>query len=99
MLGNDGWAVDFAEKQRISEFASIGLYWFSSGKKYIAAYQSYFINPENLVNGERYIAPLYRQLLKDGDKISISNLDIKDVHVLGTPAELNEFNKLNTNLL
>jgi dTDP-glucose pyrophosphorylase len=90
-LGADGWAADLAEKQRISEYASIGLYWFADGAGYADAYERFFADPANLVRGERYIAPLYRQLLRDGGKISISDLAPDSVHVLGTPAELELF--------
>lgn len=90
-LGADGWAVDLAEKRRISDYASIGLYWFASAAGYVDAYQRFFADPANLVRGERYVAPLYRQLLADGGKISISDLPLASVHVLGTPAELQRF--------
>ena len=90
-LGEDGWAVDLAEKQRISDHASIGLYWFASAAAYAGAYERFFADPANLVRGERYIAPLYRQLLRDGGKVCLSDLPVEAVHVLGTPAELASF--------
>lgn len=96
-LGVDGWAVDFAEKQRISENASIGLYWFAKAGRYVETYDRFFRDDTNLVRGEKYIAPLYRQLLADGGKISIADLSCDDVHVLGTPAELEQFLRLDAN--
>lgn len=93
-LGNNGWAVDLAEKQRISEYASIGLYWFGNAGRYIELYDRFFSDPHNLVRGEKYIAPLYRQLLIEGGKVSLSDLHLSDVHVLGTPAELDRFLQL-----
>lgn len=90
-LGADGWATDLAEKQRISDYASIGLYWFADATGYTRAYERFFADAANLVRGERYVAPLYRQLLRDGGKISISDLPVASVHVLGTPAELEVF--------
>jgi len=90
-LGDDQWAVDLAEKQRISAFASIGLYWFSRARDYEQAYERFFAEASNLVRGERYIAPLYRQLIAEGRKIAISDLAPEDVHVLGTPTELDRF--------
>ena len=90
-LGDDDWAVDLAEKQRISDFASVGLYWFARAGDYAQAYEEFFADEKNLVRGERYIAPLYRHLIAAGRKISISDLAVKDVHVLGTPAELDKF--------
>lgn len=96
-LGEDGWAVNLVEKQRISNFASIGLYWFSRASRYIEAYENFFVDEKNLVGGERYIAPLYRQMIASGCKISITDLALDEVHVLGTPAELNRFLELDLN--
>lgn len=93
-LGDDGWAVDLAEKQRISDYASIGLYWFSRAGRYVELYDRFFSDSKNLVRGEKYIAPLYRQLLAEGGKVSVSDLNLSDVHVLGTPAELDRFLQL-----
>lgn len=98
-LQDDGWAVDLAEKQRISEYASIGLYWFGRAQGYEQAYEKFFVDPRNLVRGERYIAPLYRQLIADGGKVSIADLALDDVHVLGTPAELDRFLALQSSRL
>ena len=95
-LGDDGWAVDLAEKQRISDYASIGLYWFSRAGRYVELYDRFFSDPKNLVRGEKYIAPLYRQLIDEGGKVSLSDLHLFDVHVLGTPAELDRFRQLPT---
>lgn len=95
-LGADGWANDFAEKSRISEHASIGLYWFAQARRYADTYERFFRDEANLVRGEKYIAPLYRQLLADGGKISVTDLPTEDVHVLGTPAELEQFLKLDS---
>lgn len=90
-VGKDGWALDVAEKNRISDYASIGLYWFSKSSNYLSAYETFFNLPGNLVRGERYIAPLYKHLINQGKMISIADLPVKDIHVLGTPDELNVF--------
>jgi len=98
-LGDDGWAVDLAEKTRISDHASIGLYWFAHSGRYAQLYDRFFADENNLVRGERYIAPLYRQLLAEEGKVSISDLPVESVHVLGTPAELDQFLAVNPSLL
>jgi hypothetical protein len=90
-IGADGWAIDAAEKTRISDHASIGLYWFADTKTYTDAYDEFFSDPNNLVRGERYIAPLYKYLINGGKKVSIVDLPVHDVHVLGTPEELTVF--------
>lgn len=90
-LAENDWAIDVAEKKRISNFASIGLYWFAHRKYFEQAYECAIAADENLVLGERYIAPLYRKLISAGLKVSISQLPSDAVHVLGTPAELEKF--------
>lgn len=87
----DGWAREVAEKKRISDNASVGLYWFRDAAGYADAYEKFFAQGNGLVKGERYIAPMYAQLIADGKKISIADLPVADVHVLGTPAELQAF--------
>lgn len=90
-LGDDGWATELAEKQRISELASVGLYWFASPDEYVSAYEEFFADPANLVRGERYIAPIYCHIMARGGKVSVTNLPSHNVHVLGTPLELEAF--------
>lgn len=92
---DEGWAVNLAEKQRISKFATIGLYWFARAECYEQAYIRFFVGDNNLVKGERYIAPMYCQIISEGKKVSISDLPLDDVHVLGTPKELENFLALN----
>jgi len=93
-----GLATEVREKIRISDNASIGLYWFSSAALYVEAYQKYYSRTGNEVKGERYIAPLYNQLINDGLMVKISKIPSKSVHVLGTPEELNQFIKSDYNL-
>ncbi|WP_066333915.1 glycosyltransferase family 2 protein [Azohydromonas lata] len=90
-LGADGWAERITEKQRISEHASIGLYWFAQAQEYVNAYEEFFSDDANLVKGERYVAPLYTHLIRQGRHISIADLPVADVNVLGTPSELKQF--------
>ena len=40
---------------------------------------------------EKYIAPLYNYMIEKGMKVTISIVDPKKVHVLGTPEELKTF--------
>lgn len=90
-LDKGGWAVGSAEERRILEFVSIGLYWFADAGRYAQIYDHYFFGTDSLVCGERYMTPLYRQLPAEGGKISISDLALDVVHVLGTAAELDAF--------
>jgi dTDP-glucose pyrophosphorylase len=87
----DGRVVELREKTRISPHATVGLYWFRSVSRYTAAYSAYFSAGKGEEKGERYIAPLYNQLLADGDDVRITSLELADVGLLGTPAQVEAF--------
>ena len=91
-IDSSGNACEVREKQRISPYATIGLYWFSSASLFEYAYTSYYgRNMLNMEKGECYIAPLYNMLISKGMKVTISDLPVTAVHPLGTPAEVNSF--------
>lgn len=90
-LDETGKAVEVREKKRISENCTLGAYYFSSCKLYEELYEEYFVKNKNSDCSERYIAPLYNQLIAQNRPVYISTVDKKFVHPLGTPAELNSF--------
>lgn len=90
-LDERGQAVEIKEKERISDFCTLGAYYFKSCALYAALYNEYYSDAANLVKGEKYVAPLYNHLLQKNGKIYISDVDPAKVHVLGTPEELQVF--------
>lgn len=90
-LNEKGEVAEIKEKQRISDNCTLGAYFFRSCKLYSDLYHDYYTDKKNLVNGEKYVAPLYDHLLSLGGKIYISDINPKKVHVLGTPEELKAF--------
>ena len=78
-------------KKKISNNATIGLYYFSSTDLYMKAYNEYYSEQGNLEKGEKYIAPLYNYLIKENYIVRISIIPFENVHVIGTPEELEEF--------
>lgn len=90
-LDDKGKVVEIKEKQRISPYCTLGAYYFKTCQLYKELYNEYYMVPRELVNGEKYIAPLYDYLLSKGGEIYISNINSKKVHVLGTPEELECF--------
>lgn len=90
-LDESGKVVEIKEKQRISSYCTLGAYYFKTCALYESLYNEYYSNSKNLVNGEKYVAPLYDYLLSKGGDIYISDIDSNKVHVLGTPEELNYF--------
>ncbi len=92
-LDEDGKVVEIKEKQRISNYCTLGAYYFKSCQLYEDLYGEYYGQEKNLINGEKYVAPLYDYLLKMKGEIYISDINPSKVHVLGTPEELAEFIK------
>lgn len=90
-LDDAGKVVEIKEKQRISNYCTLGAYYFKTCGLYEDLYNGYYSKTQELVNGEKYVAPLYDYLLKKGGEIYISDIDPKRVHVLGTPEELQAF--------
>ena len=78
-------AIAIAEKKRISNLASIGLYGFKSIKQFHDLAERH-LNVGEAVNGEHYIAPMLQNLLSEGKQVSLPR--IKGVSLYGTPMEL-----------
>ncbi len=90
-VSEDGSVIEVKEKERISDNCTLGAYYFKSFKLYETLYKEFYSDSKNLVNGEKYIAPLYNYLIDKGGKVFISNISYDKVHVLGTPEELESF--------
>lgn len=85
---DDFRALEVAEKVRISDLCSTGLYYF----KIVALFQDLYApiaakDPAELQGGERYIAPLYNDALKFGHDIRYALIDREEVLFCGTPDE------------
>lgn len=93
-LDKSGKAIEIREKCRIAENCTLGAYYFKTCGLYEELYREYYREDKNLVNKEKYIAPLYNYLLEKGGEVYITDISSEKVHVLGTPEELEIF--LNT---
>jgi hypothetical protein len=91
---SDGRVTEVREKQRISPNATLGLYWFDSFDRYEDAYRRYYSNPTKLEARERYIAPLYNQLIEDGARVYMQLVTADEVFPLGTPEDVRLFDPL-----
>ena len=94
-LDESGFAEEVKEKERISDNCTIGAYYFASCELYEKLYKEYYNDSKNLTNGEKYVAPLYNQLIMQGGKVKICLIPAEKVHVLGTPEELKAFGEEN----
>jgi len=90
-LDDSGKVVEIKEKKRISNYCTLGAYYFKTCSLYKQLYDEYYSKTTELVNGEKYVAPLYDYLLSKNGEIYISDVKPERVHVLGTPEELQAF--------
>lgn len=82
--------IDVVEKIRVSDLGSIGLYYFKTWKDYKKIYLKYKEEIKRKYK-EVYIAPMYHYLLKGNKDIGYIILKNEDIHVLGTPEDLEIF--------
>lgn len=87
-LNDEGRVVECAEKRRISEWASTGLYHFARGRDFVR-HADAAIRENDRTNGEFYVAPLYNRLIAEGARVFPEMAD--DVWGLGTPEDLAYF--------
>lgn len=85
-IGADGRVSEMREKQRISANATLGLYYFASMALFESAYAK--VRPEA---GERYVAPLYNELIARDLAVFADLVAPEDVIALGTPDDLLAF--------
>lgn len=90
-LDENGKVTEVREKVRISDNCTLGAYYFSSARLYKDLYEEYYRDDSKLEKNEKYIAPLYNFMIEKGMPVTISIVNEKKVHVLGTPEELQVF--------
>lgn len=87
-LNNDGFVCEVAEKEPISNIASVGFYWYKHGKDFVSGAKKMIINDKR-VNNEFYVCPVLNELIHDGKKVKIHN--VERMWSLGTPEDLQYF--------
>lgn len=80
--------TEVKEKVVISEYATVGIYFYSKGKEFINSAID-MIAENDRVNDEFYTCPTYNYAVKEGAKIGIYNINIEKMHGIGTPDDLN----------
>lgn len=82
--------IEVAEKKVISNNATVGIYYFDQGKKFVDnAYK--MIEKDIRVNNEFYVCPVYNEMIINNEIIKIININEKQMHGLGTPEDLNKY--------
>ncbi|MCW7552200.1 glycosyltransferase family 2 protein [Endozoicomonas gorgoniicola] len=89
-IDQDGLVQEVKEKEAISEFATVGIYFFRKGGDFIDASISMILHQDR-VNGEYYTCPTYNYLIAEGKRTGIFNIPPDAMHGIGTPDDLQIF--------
>lgn len=90
LLGDDGFIERVAEKDPISDQATVGIYYFARGDHFIKAALDMLVSNER-VNGEFYTCPVYNYLIAAGGKVGVFEIERSDMHEVGTPKDLQAY--------
>lgn len=87
-LDEHGFVSEVAEKNPISNIATVGIYYWKHGRDYVR-YAEQMISKNIRVNNEFYVCPVFNEAIGDGKKIRVKNID--RMWGLGTPEDLNHY--------
>jgi HAD superfamily hydrolase (TIGR01509 family) len=89
-VDENGIVTEVAEKNPISDIATIGFYYWKHGSDYVK-YAEEMIEKNIRVNNEFYVCPVFNQAIADGKKIR--TFQAKAMWGLGTPEDLDYYLK------
>lgn len=89
-VDGEGRVLETAEKRRISEWATTGLYYFRRGADFVRHAEA-MIAANDRSNNEFYVAPVYNRMIAEGADIRANPVD--QIWVLGTPEDLARFER------
>ena len=87
---DDGLVIEVAEKNPISDDATVGYYYWKKGSDFVK-YAEEMIDKNIRVNNEFYVCPVFNQAIKSNKKIRTFN--IEKMWGLGTPEDLDYYLK------
>ena len=89
---NYGNIIDVVEKIVVSNQATVGIYNFSRGEIF-CKYAEQMIIDKNMSKGEYYVAPVYKYMIQNKQRIELYNIDKdgQNMYGLGTPDDLKYF--------
>jgi dTDP-glucose pyrophosphorylase len=93
-MREDGTVGRVVEKEVISNEATVGIYNFRHGSRFVQAADN-MIRKNLRVNNEFYVAPCYNELIADGARVVVARTgkEYNGMHGLGIPSDLEAFTK------
>ncbi len=89
-LNKEGFVERVAEKEPISNIATVGIYFYNQGSDYVK-YAEQMIEKDIRTNNEFYVCPVFNEAIQDGKKIKIYHIDKEQMWGMGTPEDLKRF--------
>jgi HAD superfamily hydrolase (TIGR01509 family) len=83
-----GYVTEVAEKNPISDIATVGVYYWAKGSDYVK-YAEQMINKNIRTNNEFYTCPVFNEAIADCKQIKTFHID--NMWGIGTPEDLNYF--------
>lgn len=87
-INHDGLVTEVAEKNPISNNATVGYYYWKHGSDFVK-YAEQMISKNVRVNNEFYVCPVFNQAIEDNKTIRI--FEAKEMWGLGTPEDLQHY--------
>ena len=88
----DGRVVEAAEKKPLSRNAIAGFYYFARGARFVRA-ASRTLLAQASVDGRFYVAPVFNQLILDGDDVHTVAVPRGSYHSFYTPQRIEEYER------
>ena len=86
----DGNVVQVAEKNPISDLATVGIYYFGSARAFERCALE-MIEAGDAVNNEFYVCPVYNYLISQGGLVKSYKIAPTVMHGIGTPLDLERY--------
>jgi len=89
-LDEQGFVSEVAEKNPISDIATVGIYYWNKGSDYVK-YAEDMIAKDIRHNNEFYVCPVFNQAIEDNKRVKIFDIPAESMWGLGTPEDLKRF--------
>jgi len=88
-LDQDNLVIEAAEKNPISNNATVGFYWFKVGSEFVSGAKN-LIRKEASVNGAFYICPVFNEFILNQKRIGVHKVEASKYHPIKSERQLNQ---------
>jgi NDP-sugar pyrophosphorylase family protein len=89
-LSEEQMVIECAEKNPISNHATVGFYWFRRGKDFVESAQQTIIKQAH-VDGQYYICPTLNEMILQQARIGVHHIESRQFHPLKSERQFEKF--------